>query len=254
MRELPDAMAAEFDTVAGWTATVVEELGEDYALPSACRGSGSPAALAWLCEALQLKAGTTLLDAGAGVGGPGAFAAQRYGALPVLTDPMPEAVAAGRRLFGLPSLVCDSRQLPFPAGRFDAAWALGVLCTVEEKRQLLAELRRVLTPTGRLGLLVLVRTTDHLDEQPDGNSFPSYDELRDDLAATGFQVLDEADASDFPDSPVAWQAHVDRVQAVIGERHAEHPAFRAAEQQSGLLGRLLSSGQLRTVLIHAVVV
>lgn len=246
------AMAAEFDTVASWTAQAVAELGDDYALPAACRGSGSPAALAWLCEALELGTGTSLLDAGAGVGGPGAFAAQRYGAAPVLTDPMPSAVAASRQLFDLPCLIADSRRLPFAAGSFEAAWALGVLCTVADKQRLLSELRRVLNVHGRLGLLVLVRTCDDLDDPPDGNSFPSYEELRALLEASGFHVLDEADARDFPDNPVAWQAHADRVQAVIDDRHGEDPAWQTAQEQSAAIGRLLRDGQLRTVLLHAV--
>ncbi len=247
-----EAMAAEFDTVASWTAQAVAELGDDYALPAACRGSGSPAALAWLCEALEVGEGTSLLDAGAGVGGPAAFAAQRYGASVVLSDPMPEAVAASRRLFGLPCVVGDGLRLPFATARFDTAWALGVLCTVTDKRRLLSELRRTLVPDGRLGLLVLVRTTDDVEDPPEGNSFPSYDELRADLDHAGFVVLDEADASEFPDSPVAWEMHVDRVQEVLAAEHGDDPAWQTADAQSNAIGRLLRSGQLRSVLLHAV--
>jgi SAM-dependent methyltransferase len=251
MTDDAQAMVAEFDTVASWTAEALADLGGDYALPAACRGSGSPAALAWLCEALQLTTGTTLLDIGAGVGGPGAFAAQRYGACPVLTDPMPAAVAAGRSVFGLPSAVCTSQQLPFRDGHFDAAWALGVLCTTPDKLDLLREARRVLAPTGRLGLLVLVRTRDQLDEQPEGNTFPSYDELRELLGQAGFQVVEQADASEFADPPIAWQSRVDRVEALIAQRHGTEPAWHTAQAQSGVIGRLLRLGQLRTVLVHA---
>lgn len=68
------AMAAEFDDVAGWTADAVEQLGERHAIPATCRGSASPAALAWLAEACDLSAGTRLLDVGAGAGGPAAWA------------------------------------------------------------------------------------------------------------------------------------------------------------------------------------
>ena len=42
---MSEAMDAEFDTVAEWTAQVVEELGPEYHIPAACRGSGSPRAL-----------------------------------------------------------------------------------------------------------------------------------------------------------------------------------------------------------------
>lgn len=252
MSEMPAAMEAEFDTVASWTADAVARLGDDYALPAGCRGSGSPAALAWLCEALQLTPGTSLLDVGAGVGGPGAFAAQRYGARPLLTDPMPAAVAAARRLFDLPAVVADGQRLPVRTASFQVAWALGVLCTVEDKHALLSEVRRALGPSGRLGLLVLVRTVERLPEQPEGNSFPSYDEVRALLDTTGFQLLEAVDAQDFAAPPVAWQAHVDRVEALIGAEHGHDGAWCTAEEQSATIGRLLADGHLRTVLVHAV--
>lgn len=247
-------MAAEFDTVAAWTADAVERLGPDYALPAGCRGSGSPAALTWLCEAMQLGPGTRLLDVGAGVGGPSAYAQQRFGAVPLLTEPMPSAVAASRRLFDLPAVVADGQRLPVRDASFDAGWALGVLCTTEDKRQLLGELRRALIPSGRLGLLVLLRTVDQLPDAPDGNSFPSYDEVVDLLAATGFQLLEEVDAAGVADPPVAWQAHVDRVEAAIRDQHGGEEAWRTAQAQSDLIGRLLGDGLLRTVLVHAVCV
>jgi hypothetical protein len=41
-------MAAEFDTVAEWTAEVAADLGSAYHIPAGCRGSGTPAALDWL--------------------------------------------------------------------------------------------------------------------------------------------------------------------------------------------------------------
>lgn len=73
---------------------------------------------------------------------------------------MSAAAAASTQPFGMPVLVAWSQALPFRSGVFDAGWSLGVLCTVGAaqspggKRQLLAEARRVLAPTGRLGLLV----------------------------------------------------------------------------------------------------
>jgi hypothetical protein len=49
-------MVAEFDDVAGWTADAVEQLGRRHAIPAACRGSASPAALAWSRHAEQVAA------------------------------------------------------------------------------------------------------------------------------------------------------------------------------------------------------
>jgi hypothetical protein len=44
MTKVDDPMAAEFDTVAEWTAQVAEALGPEYAVPAGCRGSGQRAA------------------------------------------------------------------------------------------------------------------------------------------------------------------------------------------------------------------
>src|SRR5262249_19512136 len=43
--DVADPMEAEFDTVAEWTAQVAADLGPEYYIPAACRGSGLPVAL-----------------------------------------------------------------------------------------------------------------------------------------------------------------------------------------------------------------
>ena len=149
------SMQAEFDTVAGWTADVALDLGPDYHLPAACRGSGSPSALRWLLDRLAPSSGDRMLDCGAGVGGPSAFARAETGIVPTLTDPEYGACRAARRLFDLP-VVQARAPLPFAAAAFDVAWSLGVLCTVRDQDGFMAELVRVLRPAGRLGLLVFV--------------------------------------------------------------------------------------------------
>ncbi len=73
------AMEAEFDTVAEWTEQAVRELGRGYAIPAACRGSGSPADLAWLAERLDLRGDDRFLDAGGGLGGPAAWLHEHLG-------------------------------------------------------------------------------------------------------------------------------------------------------------------------------
>src|SRR3954469_8275452 len=92
-------MVAEFSDLAGWTADAVEQLGNRHAIPATCRGSSSPAALAWLAEACELAPGDTLLDVGAGTGGPAAWVATRFGVRPVMVDPMLVACRAAVRLF-----------------------------------------------------------------------------------------------------------------------------------------------------------
>jgi SAM-dependent methyltransferase len=173
------------------------------------------------------------------------------GVRPVCVEPMEPAVHAGRTLFALPSVVALSQSLPLADDSFDAAWCLGVLCTTEEKAALLAELRRVLVDGGRLGLLVFVADEPLPPPLPEGNSFPSSAEVEELLAAAGFQVTDQADA-DLSDSPAEWRARADAVDAEVQRRHGDDPQWAEAEEQSGRVGRLLSSGALRPRLLAAV--
>jgi SAM-dependent methyltransferase len=157
---------------------------------------------------------------------------------------MGAAVRAGRRLFGLPSVVAVGQELPFADGSFDAAWCLGVLCTTSDKASALTELRRVLADGGRLGLLVFVADGPLPPPLPEGNEFPSEAELRGLLAGAGFTLRATTDA-DLADSPADWTERADAVEAEIARRHGDDPAFQQAEENSRRVGRLLSSGALR---------
>jgi len=237
-----EAMADEFDTMAAWTADAVAELGQGHAIPAACRGSGSPAALEWLAARLRLRPGMRLLDCGAGVGGPAELAARRFGVAPVLAEPMIHACRASTRLFGRPVVAAGGEQLPFASGVFDAVWSLGVLCTVADQASLLAEVRRVARPAALVGLLVFLRTAPRLPEQPEGNHFLSADELDCLLAARGLAVIERAELADFPAPEPDWQAAADRVEAVIERRHGSDPRWLTARRQEQIIGRLISDG------------
>src|SRR4029077_8768660 len=69
-RDASDPMEAEFDTVAEWTAQVAADLGPEYFVPAACRGSGQPVALDWLLEGVRAGPGAPPLGGGGGHGGP----------------------------------------------------------------------------------------------------------------------------------------------------------------------------------------
>lgn len=245
-----DAMKAEFDSVAGWTAAVALDLGPDYLVPAGCRGSGNPATLRWFLERLAVTSADRMLDCGAGIGGPAAFAAGEVGVRPVLLDPEAGACRGARRLFDLPVVQAGS-DLPFASGAVDVAWSLGVLCTVPDQRRLLTELHRVLAPDGRLGLLVFVARTVPLPEQPAGNNFPTADGLRTLLAGCGFTIEDSATADDYASSPPLWTERTEAVAAELQRRHEDDPAWQAAARQSEVIGRLLAAGDLVGTMIAA---
>lgn len=247
---MDEAMEAEFDTVASWTADVAMDLGERYHVPAGCRGSGSAAVLDWLIDALALSDTDRMLDCGGGVGGPAAFAADRVGVRPILTDPEFGACRAARRLFALPAVQADS-DLPLAPDSFDVVWSLGVLCTVPDQRHLLTELRRVTRRDGRLALLVFTRTVPSLTEQPDGNNFPTAAELDDLLEATGWAVSRRRPTTELPPADADWQELADVVDAELERRHGRDPVWQTAAQQSSIIGKLLSSGQLVGELVIA---
>ncbi|GAA1822412.1 class I SAM-dependent methyltransferase [Actinomadura chokoriensis] len=243
------AMTAEFDDVARWTAEAVELLGQRHAIPAACRGSASPAALAWLGEACELSPGATLLDVGAGAGGPAAWAARRFGVRPVLLERMPAACRAAARLFGLPVITADGTRIPLRTGSVDAAWCLGVLDTVRDKAALLGEIRRVVAPGAPLGLLVAVARTPLALAAPAGNHFPTQRELAGLLDGAGFDLVEQIDRPD--GAPLAWSRRAERVAAVVAARHGGDRAYALAVHQGERFSRLLASGQLSMQLIHA---
>ena len=237
------AMDAEFDTVAGWTADVALDLGPEHHVPAGCRGSGGPGALHWFLDHLDPRAGATFLDVGAGVGGPAGFAVQEAGVRPVLTEPQAGACRAARRLFGVPVLRAGS-GLPVRDASVAVGWCLGVLCTVDDQPAFVAELRRVLTPDGRLGLLVYVARQEHVADAPEGNHFPTAARLAELLEGAGLAVVESAHLADFAGTPALWQERADAVDAELERRHGDDPRWRTAEEQAGRIGRLIASGDV----------
>jgi len=245
--EIDGPMEAEFNTVAEWTAGVAAGLGPEYYIPAACRGSGQPAILDWLLERLAPRPGEVMIDVGAGMGGPAAYAARSTGVQPILAEPEPGACRAAARLFGAPVMQADATALPFGDRSADLAWCLGVLCTAPgsaAQRAMLGQLRRIMRPDGRIGLLVYLAAAAELDDPPQGNHFPSSDELHDLLCQAGLAELDAADVRDLTRPPPDWTGRAGTVERELYGRYGHTPDLKAADEQSRLFGRLLDSGQL----------
>ena len=240
-------MEDEFDTVAEWTARVAADLGPDYFIPAGCRGSGQPAALDWLLAGMRPRARELMIDVGAGVGGPDAYAAERTGVRPVLVEPEPGACRAAARLFGGFVVRADARALPFPDAAADVVWSLGVLCTLDGPHSQLAmlrEMRRVTRPGGRIGLLVYGATTPELDDPPEGDHFPTRGQLSALLSRANLRLLRRAEASDLPEASQDWRDRTAAVERELRRRYGDTPQLTEANEQSDRIGHLLRSGQL----------
>lgn len=251
---MTEAMEAEFDTIAEWTAQVALDLGPDHYVPAGCRGSGSPAALDWLIEQMGLTSGTRLLDSGAGVGGPAAYAAQARSVQPVLVEPEAGACRAAKLLFSHPVLCAAGDKLPIVDASFDAAWSLGVLCTMSDQLGLLTELRRIVRPPGRVGLLVFLAHDTLPPDYLAGNHFPTVDELDDLVHRSALRVQQRLGTAELPPIPETWNEQVDIVTDTLAERYGHTEAWELAERQSSRIGRLLGDGTLTgelLVLRHA---
>ena len=245
MNDSPSSMAAEFDMVAAWTADVAADLGPTCHIPAGCRGSGSPGVLRWFLDRLDVTAGETFLDVGAGVGGPAAFAAQEAGAVPVLTDPEAGACRAAQQLFGLPAVQAGT-ELPIATGSVGVGWSLGVLCTVTDQAAYLAELHRVLRPDARFGLLIY--TASHPGRlhhrQPEGNTFPTEGRLADLLTTASLRVRTSGRSDDFTAAPSAWLEATAQVEAELERRHGSHPSWQTASEQAARMGQLLEAREV----------
>ena len=248
--QMAQPMEDEFGTMARWTVEAVRALSPAHAVPAACRGSGTPAALDWLLERLDVSPTTRLLDVGAGLGGPTAYARGRMALRSLCVDPMPAACEGARSLLGLPAVVGDAGRLPLADGAFDAAWSLGTLCTTEHKSRWLGELRRVVRDDAPVALLVLVGTPAAF-ATPWGNHFPSDEELVDLVVRAGFAITDRTWSAELPDADERWQSLEREVDEAVARCHGRDDRFVRVTEQEQVLGRLLDAGRIRGRLIVA---
>jgi SAM-dependent methyltransferase len=109
-----------------------------------------------LCEALDLRAGQSVLDVAAGNGN-ATLAAARRGCDVLSTDYVGVLLERGRARAGAEGLdvrfeQADAENLPYPDGKFDAVLStFGVMFTPNQDKAA-AELVRVCKPGGKIGL------------------------------------------------------------------------------------------------------
>lgn len=109
-----------------------------------------------LCEAVDLRAGSRVLDVAAGNGN-GTLAAARRFAQVTSTDYVSELLAQGRERAAVERLPvsfqeADAEALPFANHSFDVALSTFGVMFAPNQEQAAAELARVVVPGGRIGL------------------------------------------------------------------------------------------------------
>ena len=113
-----------------------------------------------LARRLRLATGSLLVDAACGAGGPGLWMARESGATLIGIDPAEAGLVAARRLARQSGL---GERARFQLGTFqhtgvadataDAVMTVEALQYAPDKRAALIELRRILRPGGRLGIV-----------------------------------------------------------------------------------------------------
>jgi sarcosine/dimethylglycine N-methyltransferase len=121
------------------------------------------AATADLAKLAGIAADTSVLDVGAGVGGPARFLAATYGCRVTgvdLSEPFVEAARYLTERTGQSGQVSfetgSALALPFADGRFDVVLLQHVAMNISGRAQLYGEIRRVLKPGGRFATFDVV--------------------------------------------------------------------------------------------------
>jgi sarcosine/dimethylglycine N-methyltransferase len=167
--------------------------------------SGGSEAVDRLLPSLQLAPGMTVLDIGAGFGGPARQIARSAGCTVVGVDITPAYVDTAQALTRTAGL---DNQVSFICGDigaldrdgFDAAYTMHVQMNVADKKTFFAEIARRLRPWARFATFeVCVNGATHpappLPWSLDGTDshLATADQLRDTIASSGFEVLEWVD-------------------------------------------------------------
>jgi len=195
----------EFGDQAAQIAARLQDLGEDDRIAAACRGSGNPVALAWIAENLRLHDTSTVVDLGAGLGGPSAWMRARYRCRVVAVEPEEQAATAASSTFALTTVVAAADKAPFAADAFGTALLLGVVSVVARPHIVLGEARRI---AGSLGLMDYCSTGTEA-VRAGGSTFPTETKLRE-MVAVYWRLEQFAGVSVEP--PHTWSRASDDVE------------------------------------------
>jgi len=156
-----------------------------------------------VADFLALQPGVLMLEVGAGSGWPALYMAAATGCDVVLTDLPLDGLriamqrATGNSIFGSRvAAVADAARMPFGNRACDAINHSDVLCCLLQKREVLAECRRLIRPGGRMAFSVIyvapgLGTEDHRLAVESAPEFVEAEaDYRSLLEATEWKILD----------------------------------------------------------------
>ncbi|MFO0553806.1 MAG: methyltransferase domain-containing protein [Polyangiaceae bacterium] len=210
----------------------------------------------YLADKLQIGPNKRAIDFGCGVGGPMRVVVKATGAHVTGVNLSAYQVGKARRYnekAGLSHLTeiihCDFLNIPVPDATFDAAFAFEATCHAPDKARVYGEAARVTKPGGLFAVYEWCVTPQYDDNNPEhqrvrfgiekGNALPrlaTFDEVKNGMAAAGFEVLEERDRALDSDPFLTWQSSLSEISI---RSLARTPAGRALTNAlTGALERL----------------
>jgi len=232
-----------FDGPSLWRMEAAEALGldSDELIAAMSPGPAFPGVLHSLGAAFENNT-STLIDLGAGTGGVSEWMRLATGAAVYALEPEDGACTAAKRVF--PELhVVEGRaaSAPFPNGVADAVVMSGVTSLMRDLGPEIAEVDRLLTPTGRFAIADLFSVSD-VSSYSAPNVFRSAEALTHILQRNGFTVVDAGFGE--PDPDRSWAAAARDVDDWIDSHCADRPGYAEWKDDRRHLRHHIESGTL----------
>jgi SAM-dependent methyltransferase len=225
---------------------------DDLAPVDEFHGGQRPATVR-LAELVGFAGTERVLDVGSGLGGPSRYLAWRYGCRVSGVDLTTEFVRVAELLTRLTGLVekvdyrqSDALALPFDDMSFDVVWSQNAAMNIADRDRLYREMRRVLTPGGRLALQEVAAGPGgplHFPVQwarePSISFLLAPEATRQKLEAAGFRVLTWQDTTAATLAAAQARAHTADTAPPLGThlilgpdwREMAHNSVRNLEEQ-----------------------